>query len=63
MSEINLCKKNFRHHSLCGGEKVLETMQLVEDTKGNPGMRGRLLCTNLRIIWYSIQNYNFNICE
>lgn len=54
---------SFSHKSLRGGEKILSELQLIEDTKGNAGMRGRLLCTNLRLIWYSLQNHSFNLCK
>lgn len=34
------------------GEKVIEEIPKVEDTKGNNGERGYLIVTNLRLIWY-----------
>ena len=37
------------------GEKVIDSIQHVEDTKGNNGERGCLLITNLRLIWFSEQ--------
>lgn len=37
----------------CPGEKIIDILESVEDTKGNNGERGRLLVTNLRIIWHS----------
>ena len=37
------------------GEKVIDSIQHVEDTKGNNGERGSLLITNLRLIWFSEQ--------
>ena len=33
------------------GEKVVDSINSVEDTKGNNGERGSLVVTNLRIIW------------
>ncbi|XP_052802345.1 Bardet-Biedl syndrome 5 protein-like [Mya arenaria] len=36
------------------GEKLIDKMDAVEDTKGNNGERGRLIVTNLRLIWHSI---------
>ncbi|XP_077978117.1 BBSome complex member BBS5-like [Glandiceps talaboti] len=35
------------------GETLIDKLDSVEDTKGNNGDRGRLLVTNLRIIWHS----------
>ena len=35
------------------GEKVIDSIAHVEDTKGNNGERGSLLITNLRLIWFS----------
>ncbi|XP_072042114.1 BBSome complex member BBS5-like [Amphiura filiformis] len=35
------------------GETVIDLLDSVEDTKGNNGDRGRLIVTNLRIIWHS----------
>lgn len=36
------------------GEKLIDSLNAVEDTKGNNGDRGRLIVTNLRIIWHSM---------
>ncbi|KAI0210261.1 Bardet-Biedl syndrome-like protein 5 [Lamellibrachia satsuma] len=35
------------------GEKLVDRLDAIEDTKGNNGDRGRLLVTNLRLIWHS----------
>lgn len=35
------------------GEIVIDSINSVEDTKGNNGERGSLIVTNLRIIWVS----------
>ncbi|XP_002734271.1 BBSome complex member BBS5-like [Saccoglossus kowalevskii] len=35
------------------GEILIDRLDSVEDTKGNNGDRGRLIITNLRIIWHS----------
>eukprot|EP00118_Oscarella_pearsei_P003894 m.16198 g.16198 ORF g.16198 m.16198 type:complete len:342 (+) comp26779_c0_seq2:34-1059(+) len=35
------------------GEILVDRLDSVEDTKGNNGDRGRVLITNLRVIWYS----------
>lgn len=54
---------NFRRqHKIRGGEEILDIFDYVEDTKGNPNERGRLLVTNLRLIWYSLNNNKFNLC-
>uniref|UniRef100_A0A3Q2R2X1 Bardet-Biedl syndrome 5 n=1 Tax=Fundulus heteroclitus TaxID=8078 RepID=A0A3Q2R2X1_FUNHE len=36
------------------GEVLIDCLDSIEDTKGNNGDRGRLLVTNLRIIWHSV---------
>ena len=43
------------------GEKVIDSIQHVEDTKGNNGERGSLLITNLRLIWFSEQTQKVNL--
>lgn len=43
------------------GEQPLEILDSIEDTKGNLGDRGRLLVTNLRIIWYSVTSNRFSL--
>lgn len=48
---------------LRNGETVLDVMDYVEDTKGNPRDAGRLFVTNLRIIWYSLTSSKFNLCK
>jgi len=35
------------------GEFVIDTLESVEDSKGNSGENGQLLITNLRLIWHS----------
>jgi hypothetical protein len=53
------------HKKLHNGEKILDILENVEDSKGNPGERdpGRVIVTNLRIIWYSLTNPKFTLCE
>lgn len=34
------------------GEFAVDKLDLIEDAKGNAGERGRLIITNLRIIWH-----------
>jgi len=36
------------------GEVLIDKLDSIEDTKGNSGDRGRLLVTNLRVIWHSL---------
>jgi hypothetical protein len=46
------------------GEFQIDSMNGVEDTKGNNGERGELRITNLRVVWWAIhlhtaaQDYN-----
>ncbi|XP_012506130.1 PREDICTED: Bardet-Biedl syndrome 5 protein [Propithecus coquereli] len=43
------------------GEVLIDCLDSIEDTKGNNGDRGRLLVTNLRIIWHSLALSRFNL--
>nr|CAD7427699.1 unnamed protein product [Timema monikensis] len=43
------------------GENLLDRMDPIEDTKGNGGDRGRLVITNLRIIWHSLTLPRINL--
>ncbi|XP_012137689.1 Bardet-Biedl syndrome 5 protein isoform X2 [Megachile rotundata] len=36
------------------GEFTIDKLDLIEDAKGNAGENGRLIVTNLRIIWHSL---------
>ena len=45
------------------GEKMIDSINSVEDTKGNNGDRGSLEITNLRIIWTSHKNPRTNLSE
>ncbi|ESO82176.1 hypothetical protein LOTGIDRAFT_207456 [Lottia gigantea] len=36
------------------GERCIDRLDAIEDTKGNNGDRGRLVVTNLRLIWHSL---------
>lgn len=47
--------------SLRPGEKVLDKIQNVEDTKGNNGDIGILTFTNLRLIWFCQTNIKINL--
>ncbi|XP_011680639.1 Bardet-Biedl syndrome 5 protein homolog [Strongylocentrotus purpuratus] len=46
--DINPSQMNMRP-----GESIIDKLDSIEDTKGNNGDRGRLLVTNLRVIWHS----------
>ncbi|XP_026500232.1 Bardet-Biedl syndrome 5 protein homolog [Vanessa tameamea] len=46
---------------LRAGEKVFDRIEPIEDTKGNSGMKGRLVVTNLRIIWHSLGSPRINL--
>ncbi|XP_018877764.1 BBSome complex member BBS5 isoform X3 [Gorilla gorilla gorilla] len=43
------------------GEVLIDCLDSVEDTKGNNGDRGRLLVTNLRILWHSLALSRVNV--
>jgi len=49
------------HLCLRNGEKLIQNIQKIEDTKGNPGKWGELQITNLRVIWKSSNNYKLNL--
>ncbi|XP_058802061.1 Bardet-Biedl syndrome 5 protein homolog [Phymastichus coffea] len=46
---------------LRSGEHLIDKLELIEDTKGNAGDRGRLLVTNLRLMWHSIAYPRINL--
>ena len=43
------------------GEKEIDSINSVEDTKGNNGHKGFLVVTNLRLIWCSHSNAYTNL--
>lgn len=43
------------------GEFVVDSINQVEDTKGNNGDKGSLLITNLRLIWFGDANQKINL--
>ncbi|CAH0731346.1 unnamed protein product, partial [Brenthis ino] len=51
----------FEYLKLRSGEKVFDRIDAIEDTKGNSGMQGRLVVTNLRIIWHSLSSPRINL--
>lgn len=59
---VKICLYIFSQMRMRQGEKILDRLDSVEDTKGNGGTRGRLAVTNLRIIWHSISSPRINLC-
>ncbi len=45
------------------GEEEIDSINSVEDTKGNNGERGSLIISNLRIIWVSHRNTRTNLSK
>lgn len=43
------------------GEFEIDSINSIEDTKGNNGERGSLVITNLRLIWTSLRNPKLNL--
>ncbi|KAF7997131.1 hypothetical protein HCN44_005408 [Aphidius gifuensis] len=43
------------------GELLIDKLDMIEDTKGNAGDQGRLMVTNLRIIWHSLSLPRINL--
>ena len=43
------------------GEKLIDEIPKVEDTKGNNGEKGHLYITTLRLIWFSEENSKINL--
>ena len=42
-------------------EKHLAISDMVEDSKGNPGLKGFFSLSNLRIVWYSQADKEVNL--
>jgi len=55
---FDISVQQLKHRS---GEKTLDCLESVEDTKGNSGDRGRIMITNLRIIWQSQTTAKVNL--
>lgn len=45
--------RDSRQLALRRGEAKIDSINSVEDTKGNNGERGSLMITNLRLMWIS----------
>eukprot|EP00758_Cryptobia_borreli_P000830 Tbor_TRINITY_DN1672_c0_g1::TRINITY_DN1672_c0_g1_i1::g.7618::m.7618/K16748/BBS5; Bardet-Biedl syndrome 5 protein len=50
-----------REYALRDGEVAIDTLDSVEDTKGNNGERGMLIVTNLRLLWHCTRNPKVNL--
>jgi Bardet-Biedl syndrome 5 protein len=53
-NELLACRSN---------EVIIDSINSVEDTKGNNGERGSLIVTNLRIIWASHTSAKINLSK
>ncbi|KAL3290237.1 hypothetical protein HHI36_023591 [Cryptolaemus montrouzieri] len=51
----------FTEMRLKPGEKILDRLENIEDTKGNAGDRGRLIVTNIRMLWHSLASPRINL--
>ncbi|XP_034835724.1 BBSome complex member BBS5 [Maniola hyperantus] len=51
----------FNYLRLRLGEKVFERIEPIEDSKGNSGMKGRLVVTSLRVLWHSLSSPRINL--
>lgn len=52
-----------RYLKLRPGEKIFDRIEPIEDTKGNSGVKGRMVVTSLRIIWHSLASPRINMCK
>lgn len=44
-------------------ERIIDRLDSIEDTKGNGGDKGRLIVTNLRILWHSLTSPRISLCR
>lgn len=51
-----------RQMKMRAGEHMIDKLDSIEDTKGNSGDRGRLLITNLRLLWHSQTMPRVSLC-
>ncbi|XP_045503852.1 Bardet-Biedl syndrome 5 protein homolog isoform X1 [Colias croceus] len=51
----------FEYLKLRSGEKIFDRIEPIEDTKGNCGVKGRMVVTNLRVIWHSLSSPRINL--
>jgi Bardet-Biedl syndrome 5 protein len=52
---------NMQKMALYNGEQIVDSMNDVEDTKGNNGDRGCMIITNLRLIWFCDKDKYINL--
>lgn len=45
------------------GELIIDRLDMIEDTKGNAGDQGRLVVSNLRIMWQSLTLPRINLSK
>ncbi|XP_047364149.1 Bardet-Biedl syndrome 5 protein homolog isoform X3 [Vespa velutina] len=51
----------YNQMQLRAGEIMVDKLDMIEDTKGNSGDNGRLIVTNLRILWHSLSLPRINL--
>lgn len=64
MRDVGKEIESFLHGSnmqLRPGELTVDKLDMIEDTKGNAGDLGRLIVTNLRIMWHSLSLPRINL--
>ena len=54
---LNLTKGNYSIYQI----RYLAISHIVEDTKGNPGIRGHFYATNLRFVWHGANDRDINL--
>ena len=54
---------HIRQMKMRPGEVLIDRLDSIEDTKGNSGDRGRMLVTNLRVIWHSLTMQRVSLCK
>ena len=58
-----LTPKPFSQMKMRPGEMLIDKLDSIEDTKGNAGDKGRILVTNLRVIWHSQSMPRVSLCK
>ena len=59
----DLTSSTIRQMKMRPGEVLIDRLDSIEDTKGNSGDRGRMLVTNLRVIWHSLTMQRVSLCR
>ena len=60
---LDLIFSHIRQMKMRPGEVLIDRLDSIEDTKGNSGDRGRMLVTNLRVIWHSLTMQRVSLCK